>query len=438
MGYRSALNVVRFSIFALSTAGVSAPAFAQPEVPPFYAAVMQMKAEGKLGQVISKEKIQTPVEGAQAWRIAYISSDLNDRKTISTGLLIAPVGEPPKEGRPVISWAHGTTGTAQNCGPSQVVNPAVPLNLYFLPEGNSWTDHGVPAIESFINAGYVVVATDYQGLGGGGKHQYTVAATNGRDAINAIRAAGDMKEAGAGKKALIYGWSQGGGTTIAAASSGDYIHQTGTAFDGIELVGFVAMAPQDVASAAPEGEMTEATSKTLLTNLVKSFSGNIFDFTHFAQNIWATQSAFPEKLKLTDIFTDDGAKIIDEVMSNKCIHVASDTLNYAIGDKFSSLLKTEPANTKAWADAMLAGSVPDSAPVAPVIVFWGTKDTVVPPIMGELYRKQMCKLGGNVTRVQLPGEQDHFSTPAAAEPIYLPWVANRFAGEPATDGCADQ
>lgn len=436
MEYRPARNIFRFAIFALSTMRLSATAFAQPEVPPFYAAVMQMKAEGKLGQILSKEKIQTPIDGAEAWRIAYVSSDVNDRKTISTGLLIAPVGEPPKEGRPVISWAHGTTGTAQNCGPSQVVNPAVPLNLYFLPEGNSWTDHGVPAVEAFVKAGYVVVATDYQGLGGGGKHQYTVAATNGRDAINAIRAAGDMKEAGAGKKALIYGWSQGGGTTIAAASSGDYISQTGTAFDGIELVGFVAMAPQDVAAAAPEGEMTETASAALLANLVKSFSGNVFDFTHFAQNIWATQSAFPEKLQLTDIFTNDGAKIVDEIMLNKCIHVASDTLNYAVGDKFGSLLKAEPTNAKAWADAMLAGSVPNSRPVAPVIVYWGTKDTVVPPVMGELYRKQMCKLGGNVARVQLPGEQDHFSTPAISEPLYIPWIADRFAGTPADDGCA--
>ncbi|EEQ92882.1 alpha/beta fold hydrolase [Brucella sp. ZJ1_1] len=431
-------KVLGFAVTALTVIGASTTSFADVDVPPFYAAVMEMKAEGKLGQIVSKEKISTPIEGAEAWRIAYISSDLNDRKTISTGLLIAPVGEAPKDGRPVISWAHGTTGTAQNCGPSQVVNPAAPLNLYFLPNGNASTDYGVPAIETFIKAGYVVVATDYQGLGGGGKHQYTVAATNGRDAINAIRAAGDLKEVGAGKNALIYGWSQGGGTTIAAASSDDYINQTGTAFDGIELVGFVAMAPQDIAAAAPKGEITEATSAAMLRGLVSSFSSNVFDFTHFAQNMWATQSAFPEKLKLTDIFTEDGAKLVDEVMMNKCIHVASDTLNYAVGDKFSAMLKATPTNTKAWADAMLAGSVPNAKPVAPVIIYWGTKDTVVPPVMGELYREQKCKMGGNIARVQLPGEQDHFSTPAASEPLYLPWIADRFAGKPAPDGCVDQ
>lgn len=58
--------------------------------------------------------------------------------------------------------------------------------------------------------------------------------------------------------------------------------------------------------------------------------------------------------------------------------------------------------------------------------------------MGELYREQKCKMGGNIARVQLPGEQDHFSTPAASEPLYLPWIADRFAGKPAPDGCVDQ
>ncbi|QQR46056.1 hypothetical protein JKA73_08010 [Myxococcus xanthus] len=436
-------NVLKVAVIALTTIGASATAVAEVSVPPFYAAVMRMKPEGKLGQVISKEEISTPIKGARAWRIAYISSriahvpsDLHEPKTISTGLLIAPTGEVPKEGRPVVSWAHGTTGTAQNCGPSQVSNPAVPLNQYFIVGGNSSTDYGIPAVEEFINAGYVVVATDYQGLGGGGKHQYAISATNARDAINAIRAAGYMKEVGAGKKAIIYGWSQGGGTTIAAASSGDYINKTGTAFDGIELVGFVAMAPQDMAALAPEGETTEASSEVLLKNLERTFSDNVFNFTHMAQNFWATQAAFPKKLHLTDVFTYDGARVVDEIMSNKCVHVASDTLNYTYEDKFGSLMKARPTNAKAWVDAIKAGSVPNTRPVAPVIIYWGTKDTVVPPVMGELYREQKCKKGGNVARVQLAGKQDHFSTPAASQPLYIPWIASRFAGEPAANGCA--
>ena len=114
---------------------VSPSVFADPPMPPFYSAVMKMAPDGKLGQVIKKEKIDTSVKGAQAWRIAYISSDVGERKTIATGVIITPNGVAPKEGRPIMSWAHGTTGSAQNCGPSQVIDPTAPLNEYFLMDG---------------------------------------------------------------------------------------------------------------------------------------------------------------------------------------------------------------------------------------------------------------------------------------------------------------
>ena len=74
-------------------------------------------------------------------------------------------------------------------------------------------------------------------------------------------------------------------------------------------------------------------------------------------------------------------------------------------------------------------------PIAPVIIYWGTKDTVLPPVMGKLYQDQMCRLGGNVERVRLAGEQTHFSTPGAAAPLYLRWVKERMAGAPLATGC---
>jgi pimeloyl-ACP methyl ester carboxylesterase len=439
MGNMSARNVIRRAVvIALTFVGISSSAFAEVYVPPFYEAVAQMKPEGRLGTVIKREKISTPIAGAQAWRIAYISSDLHDRKVISTGLLVAPIGKAPKDGRPVVSWAHGTTGAAQNCGPSQVTNPAVPLNQYFLVGGNSWTDYGIPALNEFIKEGYVVVASDYQGLGGGGVHQYAIAATQGRDAINAIRAAGSLREVGASRKALIHGWSQGGGATLAAASSGDYINQKGTAFDGVEMVGFVAMAPPDVSTVVHDERVSEATAETILEGITETFSQNVFDFTHLAMNLWATQAAFSEELHLSDLFTDEGVRVVNDVISNKCMHAAADTLRYAYSDNFMSLMKKGATNAKAWTDAILAGAGTAAKPVAPVVIYWGTKDATVPPIMGKLYRERVCAQRGNVARVQLPGEQTHFSTPGVAQPLYVPWVVDRFSGKTAPDGCSEE
>ena len=414
---------------------VSAAAFAEPPLPAFYASVSKMTPEGKLGQIIKKEKIDTSVKGAQAWKLAYISSDVAGRKTIATGVIIAPIGTAPKQGRPILAWAHGTTGSAQNCGPSQIIDPTAPLNEYFLMGGNSWTDYGIPNVEEFIKEGYVIVATDYQGQGGGGKHQYAVAQTNGRDVINSARAASSMKEVGAGKKTIVYGWSQGGGATIAAASLPEYQAQKGTAADGLEYLGFVALAPDDVAIMLANAPADEAGATKFMNQFTQANVPNVFLFAHYVMGLWGTQAAFPN-LKLTDVLTDEGAKVTEQLANNKCVHVMADSFSFAYGGNYTSLLKPSASNSLAWIKAFVDGSVSPVKPVAPVVIYWGTKDTAVPPIMHELYQKQMCAMGANVGRNQLPGEQTHFTTPGVSAPMYLEWVKDRIAGKPLANGCS--
>lgn len=422
------------ALLALGLVGGGPVQAADVALAPFYAKASQLKPDGRLGQVLAKETVATSIPGAQAWRIAYISSDVRERRTIATALVIAPKGAPPKAGRPILAWSHGTTGTAQNCGPSQVIDPAQNLNEYFLVGGTSWTDFGLPAADAFIAAGYVLVATDYQGLGGGGVHQYAIAATQGRDVINSVRAAGSLGLSGGQKRAAVYGWSQGGGSTLAAASLTDYLKQTRTAFDGVEMVGYAALAPDDVAAVAPKGAMNDEAASKFMQGLVGSFSDNIFNFTHFAMSIWAMSAAFPE-LKLEDVFTADGARSLNEILAKKCMHAASDTMNFNFGASYKTLLNAQPANAKAWASALLEGSVRPEKPNAPVVIYWGTKDTVVPPVMGQLYQAQMCAMGANVQRVQLDGEQSHFTTPKAAQPLMVTWFKDRFDGKPLENGC---
>ena len=145
-------------------------------------------------------------------------------------------------------------------------------------------------------------------------------------------------------------------------------------------------------------------------------------------------AAFPE-LKLNDIFTDEGAKKADEIFLRKCMHVASDAFNYTYSKDYKTLLRADIKNAIAWIEANKKSSVMPVKPMAPVIIYFGDEDITVPPIMGKLYYEQMCKLGANVTRIQLPGKQDHFSTPATAEPFYVKWIAERFADKPAENGC---
>lgn len=415
-------NFLAFAGGLILSSGV---AVAVPSVAPFYQQTAQIQPEGRLGQIVKQEEIFTPIPDAVAWKIAYISSDVNNKRTLATALVVVP--RSAGIDRPVIAWAHGTTGTAQNNGPSQQENPAVPLNEYFLIGGNSSTDYGLPAVEKFIRAGYVVVGTDYQGLGGGGRHQYAVAVTNGRDVINSVRAVSSEQLGGAGKISIAYGWSQGGGAILGMASDRDYITQTGTAADGIVFKGFVALAPDDVAIEIGDKPIDQAAADKIMSELSATFSTDMLNFAHYTMSLWGTQAAYPNQLKLTDVLTDDGAAVLDEILSNKGIHAAADTIRFNYGANFKSLLRPVPTNTVAWVNAFKNGSVAPVKPIAPVIIYFGDKDTTVPIMMGKLYQEQMLAIGGQIERVQLPGEQSHFTTPGAAEPLYVQWITARLA-----------
>ena len=68
---------------------------AEVDVPPFYKAVAALSPDKPLGTVVAKEAVDTQIPGAEAWRIAYVSSDVLENKTLSTALVIAPKGPAP-------------------------------------------------------------------------------------------------------------------------------------------------------------------------------------------------------------------------------------------------------------------------------------------------------------------------------------------------------
>ena len=88
---------------------------------------------GKHGDLIWATEIKTEVPGARAWKVLYRSTDINDVAVPVSCMVVAPTGKAPSTGRPVVSWAHGTSGIARNCAPSMVDNPAKDASFYFFP-----------------------------------------------------------------------------------------------------------------------------------------------------------------------------------------------------------------------------------------------------------------------------------------------------------------
>lgn len=158
------------------------------------------------GTLLRHEAVDTGIVGAQAWRVHYASRDVNGVDHESSGLVIAPAAD--GDNRPILTWCHGTTGLGDAACPSAQSDPARELVTYFTAEATEQIDYGVPGLQGFIDAGWVVCATDYQGLGTEGMHQYTVNITNARDAVNIAHAARQL-DVGAGAALGCTGWSQG-------------------------------------------------------------------------------------------------------------------------------------------------------------------------------------------------------------------------------------
>src|SRR5690606_34020729 len=72
-------------------------------------------------------------------------------------------------------------------------------------------------IEHAASAGFAVVSTDYEGLGGPGTHPYLVGTSEGRSMLDAGLAARQLPDLGAGAAAGLVGFSQGGHAALFAA-----------------------------------------------------------------------------------------------------------------------------------------------------------------------------------------------------------------------------
>ncbi|MCG8294723.1 lipase family protein [Pseudomonas entomophila] len=160
-------------------------------------------APGKLLRSEPLDPALSLPNAASAQRILYTSLDGIDGKTpiVVSGALFIPKGKAPAGGWPLASWGHGTVGVADICAPSWA--------------GRSYRD--VQYLDRWLDEGYAIVATDYQGLGVPGGHPLLnnrMAAYGILDAARAVVTG----VPGLANKVLIVGQSQGGAGAFAAGA----------------------------------------------------------------------------------------------------------------------------------------------------------------------------------------------------------------------------
>lgn len=208
---RSARFAVPF-VAALTAACATAP---RPSMPigsaagdrvlsPFYAWTAPLPSQP--GVMLRTEPIAVQPElnaAGVAQRILYTSTDVRWKAGIVpvSGTLYLPRGTPPTGGWPLVAWAHGTLGVADVCAPSWAQHR--PRDATYL---NRWLEQG-----------FAVVATDYQGLGGPGPHPYLIWEAEARSVLDSARAALSAHSGQIANAVVITGQSQGSGSSLGAS-----------------------------------------------------------------------------------------------------------------------------------------------------------------------------------------------------------------------------
>jgi pimeloyl-ACP methyl ester carboxylesterase len=342
--------------------------------------------EGSAGSVIwSTPDTRVPVAGATVSKILYRSRALDGHRIAVSGLLLVPNDLRP--GAPVLSWAHGTTGSADQCAPSV-----------------SFGANTFPARDKLVAAGYVAVATDYEGLGTPGLHPYLVGESEGRGVLDAARAARQLT--GASNRTMIWGHSQGGQSALWAGQLAP-----GYAPD-LDVVGVIA--------AAPASQLSGLGAAAIANNAVAGF----------AVPFLAGMAAAHPELKLADVLSPAALALVP-TLEQGCLGAYFDTF----GKLATPAIAAGALSRTDWTAALAANDLGRVPITMPIMVAQGDADTTVPKALNDAYTADACRRSTTVEYRVYKG-LTHITVMTVPIDDMLAYFADRLAGRPAPNTCA--
>ena len=371
----------------------------RPDAPGAFYAPPSSLPDGPPGAIIRREVIDGFQSGATAYRVLYKSTGYDGNPTAVSGVILVPDGTPPADGRKVIAYTHGTVGVASNCAPSLVTNPEQqPLLLEGGPE--------------LLAAGYVIAATDYQGLGTPGPHPYLVGDAEAMNALDSVRAANNLSEADASSDFAVWGHSQGGHASL-------YTGQLAAGYaPELQLVG--------VAAGAPVPNI-----KDLFAVNIETTVGRIL--ISMALQSWARVY---DDANLDQIVTPIARPLVGRIARN-CLYsqkqiLASVPAALALDLTF---LHAPPWETEPWTTIAETNTPGATGTNAPILITQGDADPIVDPDVTRQLVDKLCAEGETVDLRILPGTA-HLDAGHVAIPDVVQWIADRFAGKPSPTTCS--
>jgi alpha-beta hydrolase superfamily lysophospholipase len=314
--------------------------------------------------------------GVSATRILYRSNG----ESVS-GVVLLPAGRRPPSGWPVIAYGHGASGYASRCAPSLMAD------LY----------HGTQ-LTTLLRNGYAIVASDYAGLGGPGKHELGSKETQAANIIDALHAA-HLAVPGLSRKWVAYGHSQGG---LAVLGVAEHVR-----FDPGYL-GTVATSPV-----------------SHFAELLDAAAHNPYAAGFVPLAVTGAQVAYPA-LQPSDILTDEAVHRLP-IIETSCLNTTVGAYADLTGP---NLVKPGYLNNPYLARYIQESEPTPSKARGPILLLQGKADTLVLP---QFSAKLAASLGTKADYREYPG-LTHDTFPGGptgiddgAMPDIIQWLNTRFA-----------
>lgn len=353
-----------------------------------------------VGQIIRQEPLpsdQNIPGAAKNIRLLYSSTDgIADQGLIAvSGTVHLPEGDAPDGGWPLLVWSHGTVGIADRCAPSW----------------SARSSRDLPYLTFWLEQGYAVAASDYQGLGTVGTHPYMAVrpmAYNNLDLIRAVQSAGlSISDA-----VVITGQSQGASASISTA-----IFAESYAPD-VDLRAVVATGvpyfSEEVLMAMAASEDPDAVDPILALTVY---------------GLTLTELVDPD-FRLRDIVNEAAWPVISEV-GNACVwDFIGATMQAGLTTRkvFNSPYQT------AQQTALSAVNYPTLKLDVPLFVGTGEVDQITPAGMQAAFVKDACAAGSTIVSRIYPGATHNTGLGLSKEGSAV-FVANAFNGEPIPNEC---
>ncbi len=349
--------------------------------------------------------------GADVYKIRYRTQDRGEAVE-ATGFVSYPTGDAVGE-RPVVVWAHGTTGFTDMCGPTAA------------PDG-----YVIPALLAAL--GFVTVAPDYLGLNGWGApagflHPYVVPEPTAIATLDSLRAlvrfasdTGESVPATPGKDIILFGASEGGFATLWADRYAPYY-----APEFKILANVASVPPTDSFGLTRHGATVFGPTTGVLAAAV--VGGH--DWYRVAD-------------PLSDVLSDNVAAVLPKLMTEDCN-----------ADVPPDITMTNQVYQQSFIDAIVADDIDALGPVGcilkraslatsdlplmvntPTLVVLGEADDLVysPVVREDLPR--LCDQGYVIEHYECAGA-GHVDAATSSIPFVIGWANDRLAGKPLVEPC---